>query len=96
MEHTMTTTAMHSPNHAAHADGEARNFWAFSQAGDVEVTHHDSHEGMRDRKPADIDPPRSPARRWAAYIAFFMAVFASMAAAAAVAGSDLPLIVVGL
>lgn len=39
---------------------------------------------------------KSRPRVWAAYVGFFVAVFASMAAAATVAGSDIPLMVVGL
>jgi hypothetical protein len=43
------------------------------------------------RKPFSFRRPRA-----AAYIAFFVTVFASMAAAAALATHDLPLMVVGL
>lgn len=43
------------------------------------------------RKPRSFRRPRA-----AAYIAFFITVFASMAAAAALATHDLPLMVVGL
>ncbi|EJL86227.1 hypothetical protein PMI15_01441 [Polaromonas sp. CF318] len=43
------------------------------------------------RKPRIVRRPRA-----AAYIAFFITVFASMAAAAALATHDLPLMVVGL
>jgi hypothetical protein len=43
-----------------------------------------------------VEPQPRKSRVWAAYIGFFVAVFASMAAAATVASSDLPLIVVGL
>ncbi|MDO9403876.1 MAG: hypothetical protein Q7T87_07600 [Polaromonas sp.] len=39
---------------------------------------------------------RSHRRAWAAGIAFFTTVFASMAAAATVASSDFPLMIVGL
>jgi hypothetical protein len=43
------------------------------------------------RKPRSFRRPRA-----AAYIAFFITVFASMAAAAALATHDMPLMVVGL
>jgi hypothetical protein len=48
-------------------------------------------------RPASRHKPRSFRRpRAAAYIAFFITVFASMAAAAALATHDVPLMVVGL
>lgn len=53
--------------------------------GTAEPAQHTQH------KPRIVRRPRA-----AAYIAFFVTVFASMAAAAALVSQDLPLIVVGL
>jgi hypothetical protein len=49
------------------------------------------HRKASRRKPRIVRRPRA-----AAYIAFFVTVFASMAAAAALATHDMPLMVVGL
>jgi hypothetical protein len=52
-----------------------------------ELARHETPQ----RKPRSLRRPRA-----AAYIAFFITVFASMAAAAALATHDIPLMVVGL
>ncbi|SFU88673.1 hypothetical protein SAMN05216350_107108 [Polaromonas sp. YR568] len=64
---------------------------AYDVSGELmEATRHEAPE-HKQSKPRSFRRPRA-----AAYIAFFITVFASMAAAAALATHDIPLMVVGL
>ncbi|RYX95220.1 MAG: hypothetical protein EOO28_12470 [Comamonadaceae bacterium] len=79
----------------AYAEVEAQASQKTMQTSPSHPASDTSFSAVAAQSPDDSGP-RSHRRAWAAGIAFFTTVFASMAAAATVASSDFPLMIVGL